>query len=82
MPKIQVPTVDCFLDTLEHAQKAAILRLREVSLAVDPRITEEITWNAPRSRIDEVQRCRRRRVPTRRRHSGDFAVDRLLMTCN
>lgn len=41
------PDVDALLAALDHPLKEAIVRLREVVLASDPRITELIKWNAP-----------------------------------
>jgi hypothetical protein len=40
-------TVDAFMAKLEHPHKAAIEDLRVQIRAIDPRITEAITWNAP-----------------------------------
>lgn len=40
-------TVDNFLNQLEHPLKAEIRALRELILQTDPRIKEEIKWNAP-----------------------------------
>lgn len=39
--------VEDFLNRLEHPLKAAIQALRVVILEADPRIKEEIKWNAP-----------------------------------
>lgn len=39
--------VDDFLNQLEHPLKAEIRALRELILETDPRIKEEIKWNAP-----------------------------------
>jgi hypothetical protein len=46
------PSVEMFLDTLEHPHAAALLRLRELILGLDPRITEAVKWNAPSFKID------------------------------
>lgn len=47
------PTVPAFLAALEHPHKAGIERLRGAILALDPRITEEVKWNAPSFRLDD-----------------------------
>lgn len=36
-----------FLDRLEHQMKEDILQVREIILAADGRLTEQIKWNAP-----------------------------------
>ena len=41
------------LATLEHPHAAAIRRLRQIILDLDPRISEEIKWNAPSFRIED-----------------------------
>jgi hypothetical protein len=40
-------TVDEFMAKLDYPFKAEVETLREIIKAVDPRITEEIKWNAP-----------------------------------
>lgn len=35
------------MDTLEHAEKPAVQKLREIIMSVDASIGEEIKWNAP-----------------------------------
>jgi hypothetical protein len=45
--------VDEFLATLNHPHKAEILALRQIILAADPSIREEIKWNAPSFRTTE-----------------------------
>ncbi len=45
--------VDAFLAKLDHPHKAAIEALRAVILNVDPRIREEVKWNAPSFFITE-----------------------------
>lgn len=40
-------SVSGFLKDLEHARKEDILALRQAILEADPRITEQIKWNAP-----------------------------------
>jgi len=42
-----------YLDSLEHPHKAAVLAIRKLILSIDPRIKEEIKWNAPSFRIAE-----------------------------
>lgn len=51
-PKKQ-QSVEAFITTLEHPYKVEILSLRQIILAADPRITEEIKWNAPSFRATE-----------------------------
>jgi hypothetical protein len=46
MPK-QPPTVDQFMQQLEHPLKAEIEAVRAIVLGADPQITEHIKWNAP-----------------------------------
>lgn len=41
------PQVDEFMDKLNHPFKAEIQALREIIMAVHPKITEEIKWAAP-----------------------------------
>ena len=45
--------VPSFLAALDHPRKAALLALRDVVAGADPRITEEIKWNAPSFRAPE-----------------------------
>ncbi|MCX7174548.1 MAG: DUF1801 domain-containing protein [Proteobacteria bacterium] len=40
-------TVDAYMKALEHPHKASIQELRELVLSVDPRIKEQVKWNAP-----------------------------------
>jgi hypothetical protein len=55
MPKTALKTtkpsdpaaVDAFLTKLKHPQSALAAKLRAAILAADPRIGEEIKWNAP-----------------------------------
>lgn len=47
------PTVEALIDTLEHPYKAEILTLRQIILAADPQISEEVKWNAPSFRTTE-----------------------------
>lgn len=42
-----------FLAQLDHPHRAGIERLRELILGLDPRIGEEIKWNAPSFKLDE-----------------------------
>jgi hypothetical protein len=47
-------TVDAFLATLDdHPHKPEILALRQLILAADPSIREEIKWNAPSFRTTD-----------------------------
>jgi hypothetical protein len=45
--------VDGFLSELAHPEQAGIARLRTLIRSLDPRITEEIKWNAPSFRLDD-----------------------------
>ncbi|MEZ4614742.1 MAG: DUF1801 domain-containing protein [Caldilineaceae bacterium] len=47
-------SVDDFLAVLDHPHKAEILALRQIILAADPSIREEIKWNAPSFRTTEA----------------------------
>ena len=49
----EVSDVPTFLAALDHPRKDAILALRAVVAGADPRITEEIKWNAPSFRAPE-----------------------------
>lgn len=44
--------VGALLQTLEHPHKQAILRLRDVILGLDPKIREDVKWNAPSFLLD------------------------------
>ncbi len=46
-PKAKGQSVDEFLLTLEHPLKPEIIALRQIILATDPQIGEEIKWNVP-----------------------------------
>lgn len=46
-------TIDEFLAALEHPCKEEIIALRQIILKADPRIAEEIKWNAPSFRTSE-----------------------------
>lgn len=51
--KAAAPTdVDAFLVALAHPQDATIQRLRAAIRAADPRIAEDIKWNAPSFHIE------------------------------
>jgi hypothetical protein len=39
--------VDAYMDRLEHPFKAEVQAVREIIKGVDPRITEQVKWNAP-----------------------------------
>ena len=41
------PKVDQYMAALDHPLKPAIERLRELVLAADPSLTEQVKWNAP-----------------------------------
>jgi hypothetical protein len=41
------PSVDAWFDDYDNPMKPAVLRVREIILAADPRITESIKWKAP-----------------------------------
>jgi hypothetical protein len=47
MPARQVAGVDALVAALDHPLKAVIEDLRPALLAADPRITEQVKWNAP-----------------------------------
>ena len=49
----QQADVDAFMKQLDHPFKAEIERLREAIQGLDPRITEEVKWNAPSFKIDD-----------------------------
>lgn len=42
-----LPTVDSFMEALEHPHRPAVQALREFILSVDGRIKEQVKWNAP-----------------------------------
>jgi hypothetical protein len=46
-PKATDTSVDAFLAALEHPHKKGVQALRQAILGVDPRIREEVKWNAP-----------------------------------
>jgi hypothetical protein len=41
------PGVDAWFETLEHPLKDAMLRVRNVILDADPRVTETMKWKSP-----------------------------------
>lgn len=41
------PTVDAFLDDLDHPFNAEVQAIRDIIKGVNPSITEQIKWNAP-----------------------------------
>ncbi|MBK8164959.1 MAG: DUF1801 domain-containing protein [bacterium] len=45
--------IDAFLLHLDHPHKEAINRLRSGIMDIDPRIVEEIKWNAPSFKLDD-----------------------------
>jgi hypothetical protein len=44
-------TVETYMEQLEHPFKAEVEALRTIIKGVDPRISEQIKWNAPSYRI-------------------------------
>ena len=46
-------SVDSLLAALEHPNKEGIELLRKAILAVDPRIREEVKWNAPSFKLED-----------------------------
>jgi hypothetical protein len=46
-------TVQSFIASLDHPLKQEIAALRQVLLGADPKISEEIKWNAPSFRTSE-----------------------------
>ena len=48
-------SVEEYLETLEHAHKVAVLRLRELVGGL-PGLTERVKWNAPSYAVDDVDR--------------------------
>ncbi len=49
----KAPSVAEYLETLKHPFKSSVSALRKMILSVDPRIEEEVKWNAPSFRIAE-----------------------------
>ena len=45
--------IETFMKQLDHPHKAGINRLRSVIKDLDPRIEEEIKWNAPSFKIND-----------------------------
>lgn len=50
------PEVDRLLKSLDHPQQDAIEYLRTVILNADPKITEQVKWNAPSFCYDGIDR--------------------------
>lgn len=46
-------SVDAFLAALEHPHKEGIQQLRVGILNLDPRVTEDVKWNAPSFKLDD-----------------------------
>ncbi|MBJ6979251.1 DUF1801 domain-containing protein [Luteimonas sp. MC1895] len=46
-------TVQSFLAALDHPLKQEVVALRKVLLKADPKITEEVKWNAPSFKTSE-----------------------------
>ena len=49
--KAEPSSVDEYLAALEHPHKRGVQALRKVILSLDPRIMEEVKWNAPSFRL-------------------------------
>ncbi len=47
------PSVDDYMAALMHPFKAEVQALRDIIKGVDPRITEQIKWNAPSYRFTD-----------------------------
>ena len=45
------PTVDSFLESLQHSRRDEVLQLRLAVLAAEPAVTETVMWNAPNFRF-------------------------------
>lgn len=45
--------VETWLSTFDHPRKEEVLALRQILLAADPAISEEIKWNVPSFRTSE-----------------------------
>lgn len=50
---VATSSVTHYLNALEHPHKSAVLAVRDLILAIDSRIKEEVKWNAPSFRIEE-----------------------------
>lgn len=46
-------SVEAYLAELDHPHKGVLLALRAAILGVDPRIREEVKWNAPSYALDD-----------------------------
>jgi len=44
--------VDALMGALDHPMKEGVEHLRGVIRAIDPRIVEEVKWNAPSYKLD------------------------------
>jgi hypothetical protein len=53
MPRKADQTVTAYLAQLDHPLKGVVCDLRDLLLSVDPRIAEEVKWNAPSFRTRE-----------------------------
>src|SRR5262245_43949230 len=42
-----------YLNLLEHPHKSAVRAVRDLIISIDPRVKEEVKWNAPSFRIEE-----------------------------
>lgn len=51
--KVAEKSVDAYIAKLEHPHKRGVQALRKAILGVDPRIREEVKWNAPSFCLDD-----------------------------
>lgn len=51
--KVPDKSVEAYLGSLQHPHKKGVQALRKAILDVDPRIREEVKWNAPSFRLDD-----------------------------
>lgn len=49
----QSANVDALMGALDHPMKEGVEHLRGVIRAIDPRIVEEVKWNAPSYKLDD-----------------------------
>jgi uncharacterized protein YdhG (YjbR/CyaY superfamily) len=43
----KIPSVDEYMEQLEHPLKAEVQEIRKIIMGVSPLITEEVKWNSP-----------------------------------
>lgn len=48
-----IGSVQAFLDALVHPHREGVMRLRELILSLDPRVREEVKWNAPSFALED-----------------------------